>query len=159
MIDESSDISSIGHVVVFGTFVEEGLPLSVFLDLFDVPNGKKDVGLIFEDLQKRIKEWGLDVEKCVSFGSDGCSTMVDHLTGVSIKILNPSNMPSKRVGLNSWGVADLEVFLNHYVVEKEISGKTLPLLVNSDECRENFLILNYKEPSIVVIKHSKMFGL
>ena len=27
--------------------------------------GKKDDGLIFEGLQKRIKKWGLDVEKCV----------------------------------------------------------------------------------------------
>ena len=50
MIDESTDISSTGHVVVFGTFVEEGLPISVFLGLFEVPNGKKDDGLIFEGL-------------------------------------------------------------------------------------------------------------
>ena len=56
MIDESIDISSTGHVVVFGTFVEEGLPTSIFLDLFEVPNSKKDAGLIFEGLQKRIKE-------------------------------------------------------------------------------------------------------
>ena len=44
MIDESIDISSTSHVVMFGTFVEEGLPISVFLDLFEIPNGKKDVG-------------------------------------------------------------------------------------------------------------------
>ena len=50
MIDESNDISSIGHVVVFGTFVEKGLTISVFLNLFKVPNLKKDVGLIFEGL-------------------------------------------------------------------------------------------------------------
>ena len=30
MIDESTNISSISHVVVFGTFVEEDLPISVF---------------------------------------------------------------------------------------------------------------------------------
>ena len=30
--------------------------------------------------------WGLDVEKCVSFGSDGCSTMVNHLTEVSTRL-------------------------------------------------------------------------
>ena len=86
MIDESTDISSTGHVVVFGTFVDEGLPISVFLGLFEVPNYKKDAGLIFEGLQKRIKEWSLDVEKCVSFGSDRCSTMVDHLTAVSTRL-------------------------------------------------------------------------
>ena len=86
MIDESTNISSIGHVVVFGTFVEEGLPISIFLGLFGVPNNKMDASLICEGLQKRIKEWGLEVEKCISFGSDGCSTMVGHLTGVSTRL-------------------------------------------------------------------------
>ena len=56
MIGESIDISSTGHVEVFGTFVKEGLPISVFLGLFEIPNSKKDVGLIFEGLRKRIKE-------------------------------------------------------------------------------------------------------
>ena len=63
MIDESTDINSISYVVVFGTFVEEGLLMSFFGGLFKVPNGKKDAGLIFEGLQKRIKEWGVDEVK------------------------------------------------------------------------------------------------
>ena len=71
---------------MFGTFMEEGLSIIVFLGLFEVPNGKKDVGLIFEGLQKRIKEWGLDVEKYVSFGSNEYSTMVGHLTRVSTRL-------------------------------------------------------------------------
>ena len=83
MIDESTDINSIGHVVVFGTFVEDSLPISAFLNLFEVPNGKKDAGLIFEGLQK---EWDLEVEKCVNFGLDGCSTMVGHLARVSTRL-------------------------------------------------------------------------
>ena len=29
---------------------------------------------------------GLDVEKCVSFGSNGCNNMVGHLTGVSTRL-------------------------------------------------------------------------
>ena len=61
---------------------------------------------------------------------------------LAFKILNPSSMPSKRVGLNSWGVADLEVLLNHYAVEKEIGGKTLPPFVNLDEYRREFF--NFK---------------
>ena len=56
----------------------------------------------------------------------------------AFKILNPSNMPSKKVGLNSWDVSNLEVLLKHYVVEKEIGGKTLPPLVNLDEYRREF---------------------
>ena len=47
----------------------------------------------------------------------------------TFKILNPSNMPSKRVGLNSWGVADLEVFLSHYALKKELVIKLYLLLL------------------------------
>ena len=60
----------------------------------------------------------------------------------AFKILNPSNMPSKRIGLNSWGVVDLEVLLNHYALEKKIGGKILPPFVNSDKCRREFF--NFK---------------
>ena len=56
MIDKGVDISSTSDVVVFDTFVEEGLPMSIFLDLLEVPNGRKDANLIFEDLQKNFKE-------------------------------------------------------------------------------------------------------
>ena len=60
----------------------------------------------------------------------------------AFKILNPFNMPSKRVGLNSWDVVDLKVLLTHNAVEKEIGGKTLHPLINSDECRREFF--NFK---------------
>ena len=40
MIDESLDISSIGYVVVFGTFLKEDLLLCGFLGLFEVLNDK-----------------------------------------------------------------------------------------------------------------------
>ena len=56
---------------------------------------------------------------------------------LAFKILNPSDMFSKRIGLNSWDVANLEVLLNHYIVEKQIGGKTF-FLVNLDECRRKF---------------------
>ena len=41
MIDESTDVSVIGHVVVFATCVEEYIPIVVFLNLFQIPGGKK----------------------------------------------------------------------------------------------------------------------
>ena len=34
----------------------------------------------------------------------------------AFSVLNPSNMPSKRVGLNSWGVTELELLLKRYGV-------------------------------------------
>ena len=44
-------------------------------------------------------------------------------------------MPSRRVGLASWGVTELELLLKHYGVQKEVGGKILPLLVNFDACK------------------------
>ena len=55
-IDESTDVSVTGHVVVFATFVEEGLPVSVFLGLLENSNGKKDAQKIFLKLLNCVKE-------------------------------------------------------------------------------------------------------
>ena len=41
MIDESTDISVTGHLVVFATIIEEGVPLTVFLGLLEIEGGKK----------------------------------------------------------------------------------------------------------------------
>ena len=74
---------------------------------------------------------GIDLEEALNFQKSYAKFVCKCLevrfsdNGIipAFKILNPSNMPSKRVGLNSWGVADLEVLLNHYAVQKEIDGK------------------------------------
>jgi hypothetical protein len=76
MIDESTDISVIGHLVVFASFIEEELPLCVFFGLLHIEKEKKNACIIFETLTKSMKEWGLDFDKCVGFGSDGASTMI-----------------------------------------------------------------------------------
>ena len=41
MIDESTDISVTGHLVVFATIIEEGVPLTVFLGLLEIEDGKR----------------------------------------------------------------------------------------------------------------------
>ena len=46
MVDESTDISVLGHLVVFATFLEDGVPTCVFLGLLYIPRGKKDVSMI-----------------------------------------------------------------------------------------------------------------
>ena len=75
MIDESTDISATRHLVVFATFVEEGEVASVFLGLLQIVDGKKDATLIYETLPISLKEWGLDVNKCVAFGLDRAATI------------------------------------------------------------------------------------
>jgi len=47
MVDESTDVSATGHLVMFATIVEEGLPMTVFLDLLQLEGGKKDAATIF----------------------------------------------------------------------------------------------------------------
>ena len=61
----------------------------------------------------------------------------------AFSVLNPSNMPSKRVGLNSWGVTELELLLKRYGVQKDLEGKIPLPLVDSDACRREFFILFY----------------
>ena len=91
MIDESTDISVTCHLVVFASFVEEGLALCVFLGLLHIEEGKKDACIIFETLTRSMKEWGLDFDKCVGFGSDGASTMIGKQNGVAARLKEKIN--------------------------------------------------------------------
>ena len=47
LIDESTDISVTGHLVVFATIIEEGVPMIVFLGLLEIKGGKKYVSIVF----------------------------------------------------------------------------------------------------------------
>jgi hypothetical protein len=91
MIDESTNISVKGHLVVFATFLEGVLPLTCFLGLLWIIDGKKDSKVIFDTLMTAVKTWGLDMEKCVGFGLDGATTMVGKNSGVAtfLKKVNP----------------------------------------------------------------------
>ena len=91
MIDESTDVSVTGHIVVFACFVEEGLPVSVFLGLIHIEDGKKDSKEIFNALLGALKEWDLNLDNLVGFGSDGASTMVGKNTGVSARLKKEVN--------------------------------------------------------------------
>ena len=48
MVDESTNIYILGHLVVFAIFIEDGVPTCVFLGLLHIPGGKKDVCMIYE---------------------------------------------------------------------------------------------------------------
>ena len=91
MIDESTDISVTGHLFVFATFVEDGIPVSVFLGLLYIPNDKKDASIIYEILLTSLKQWGLDLEKFVGFGSNGASVMLGSRNGVASKLKKEVN--------------------------------------------------------------------
>ena len=72
--------------VWLATFIDDELPVSIFLGLLDIANGKKNAEEIFQKLLKSVKEWGLDLSKRVAFGSDGYSTMVGSKSGASTRL-------------------------------------------------------------------------
>jgi hypothetical protein len=47
-------------------------------------------------------------------------------------VLNPSNMPSKMVGLYLWGVTELEFLLKQYGVKKYLEDKIFSPFINSN---------------------------
>ena len=55
------------------------------------------------------------------------------------KVLNPTNMPSRQVGLQNWFVAELETLLAHFGVDHSHAGFTLPALVDVAACKQEFL--------------------
>jgi len=61
IIDESINVSVIGHVIFFATFVKEEIPITTFLSLLVIHGGKK------KHKVKSIEEWGLDMQKCVGY--------------------------------------------------------------------------------------------
>jgi hypothetical protein len=82
MVDESADISITGHLVVFATFLEDGVQVCVFLGLLHTPGGRKDAAAIYDLLLTTLNQWGLDLDKLVGFGSNGAAVM----TGCCIRI-------------------------------------------------------------------------
>ena len=91
MIDESADVSVTSHVIVFATFINDELFVSIFGGLFEIANDKKSVEEFFQKLLKSVKGWDLDLNKCVAFGSDDCSAMVGCKNSIAIKFkeVNP----------------------------------------------------------------------
>ena len=63
MINESTNINVTGHLVMFVTIVEEGLPKIVFLGLLQLDGGKKDSASIFDCVISQLRLWDLDLCK------------------------------------------------------------------------------------------------
>ncbi|MCO5615125.1 hypothetical protein L7F22_069414 [Adiantum nelumboides] len=82
MIDESTDISTHGHMVIYLSYLEdECIPKMSFYGIVRVCDGtaKSLFNVVIDEL-KRCK---LDLSKLIAFGSDGCSTMTGKKNGVS----------------------------------------------------------------------------
>jgi len=138
MIDESTNISIKGPLVVFATFLEGGLPMTCFLGLLFIVDGKKDAKVIFDSLMAAVKIWGLDMSKCVGFGSNGIATMEGKNMGVIalLKKLNPF-LTSTHCIAHKTNLATLEASKTESC--KEIS--------NDADCIVNALVGHFKQSS------------
>ena len=55
------------------------------------------------------------------------------------KILNPTNIPSRQVGLQNWCISKLDILLCHYGVDRSHGNFKLPLLMDQTACKREFL--------------------
>lgn len=56
MIDESTYIFVIGHLIFFANFIEEDFTLCIFLGLLHIEERKKDACIIFETLTRNMND-------------------------------------------------------------------------------------------------------
>ena len=91
LIDESTDLAVEKHMVVYIRVLDEHFrPHTVFLKNVTVDDPKSDALTLFTYLVKALEEDGLDISKCVGFGSDGAAVMTGKLTGVAARMREKS---------------------------------------------------------------------
>jgi len=62
----------------------------------------------------------------------------------AFKILNPSNMPTRQVGLVSWIFLEMNVSCGHYGHDFELHRKKFEVVIKAQ--RGSFFLLNFKQP-------------
>ena len=80
---------------------------------------------------------GRDLEEALLFQKQFSEAVIDALesrfedNGIvsNFKVLNPTNMFSRQVGLSQWGCAKIEALIGQYGVERNVRGKILPPLI------------------------------
>ena len=103
-------------------------------------------GFTFLSIDMVRDQQGRDLEEALTFQKQFSEAMIlalefrfeDNDIVSAFKVLNPTNMPSKQVGLAQWGCAELEALCRQYGVERKIRGKDLPPLIKSQKVREEF---------------------
>ena len=91
LLDESTDISISKQMVVYVRIVDADFtPKTFFLEDICIDNPKSDAGVLFGSLMDCLDRNGLDVKKCVGFGSDGASVMTGRHSGVAARVKQKS---------------------------------------------------------------------
>lgn len=85
MADETTDVSILKQLVLYGRAVEKGKLKSSFLKMIDLEDGKANT--ITNAIVSYLESADLDIKRMSSFGSDGASVMIGCRTGVATQLL------------------------------------------------------------------------
>jgi hypothetical protein len=97
---------------------------------------KMDRSRLGDDLEEALKFQHAFAEAvCVGLAA----RFVDNDLVLCYKILNPTNMPSKHIGLQNWGVVELEKLLAHYGHDRSEEGSKFPPFVDVMAYKREFL--------------------
>ena len=92
IVDESTDISSHKHLCILVRYFSKELEgvATRFLGLVSIPEASGE--LIFNAIEKEVKEFGQTLTNCVGFSSDGAANMVGCRNSVwsRLKMLSPN---------------------------------------------------------------------
>lgn len=84
--DETADIRGVEHLSVCVRYVNNDIICEDFLGFFSLE--QFDAAYIADTILHSCNEIGLDMNKCVGQGYDGCSTMAGYISGVQSRIRN-----------------------------------------------------------------------
>ena len=90
MIDESNDISTTKHLIIYVRFLLNSIPQTRFLGLVHVD--KCDAENITKELLEYLIRCGLNLKQLYSFTSDGASVMTGAKNGVSARLTQQINL-------------------------------------------------------------------
>lgn len=104
-------------------------------------------GKMFHSFEMQRSRLGADLEDALafqkSFAEAVCNGLDAQFTNNDLiscfKILNPTNMPSRQVGLQNWCVTELDSLLSHYGVDRSYGGFSFPPFVDVVVCKREFL--------------------
>ena len=89
MVDESTDVSILKQLVLYGRCVVNGAVKTRFLKIIDLADGKALT--IVDSITKYLASVDLNIDKMSSFGSDGASVMTGRHAGVAALLRSKNN--------------------------------------------------------------------
>ena len=133
MVDESTDVSVLKQLVIYGRCVVDGELKSHFLGMRDLFNGTAET--IETSLLQFLQDVGLSLSNVSSFGSDGASVMTGSKTGVATRL--------QRV--NS-GIVSIHCVAHRLALAVSQASQSIPYLARSKEILSSLFYFYHNSP-------------